>query len=180
MDFILENLIWFIAAAAGFAQWLNAQREAKKERREQQTTPEEDYDFREELDEELERRNARPAVPPPIPMGAPSPAVPPPISRSRPAPAPSLQRSAPPREARQPSTRAGKELERQEQLAEKLQLLKEGKANRPSFHEASQKRRKTSPSGTGGTLKQRLTSRTELRTAFVLREILDKPVALKS
>ena len=172
MDFILEHSIFFIMAAAGLVQWWKTTQEAKAEQKaeeERRNRP----DYYEEMIEEVESRLPRPAVPPALPTeerGAM-----PGVDRS---PVPNLRR----REKRQsapapPLPNMSSELERQAAIAEQLRELKRAKTEeRPAF---SNRKPKKVQEGGGVGLRARLRNRRELQDAFVLKEILEKPVGLR-
>ncbi len=190
MDFIIDNIYLLVLAAAGLAQWWKATQDAKKERENPQ--PPEDFDPEgfdpgelEEFIEEAERRQARAAVPPPVPS------VPPPLPSGERGPMPGVERSPVPalkRKNAEPRSQTftnapglDDELARQAALAEQLRGLKHARIARPARiarlargAEDSEK-----PVFAGGSLRSRLGSRRELRQAFVLKEILEKPVGLR-
>lgn len=166
MDFIFENIYWLVLAAAGIAQWWKSTQEAKEEAR--RNTHEYDPDELEEFLEEAERANPRPAVPPPLP-------------RNEPAPAPTLRRASaepPPLEFNSYEGASG-ELERQAKLAEQVKLLKQAKRQRSMDEAPTSASRKKKTVESNSTLRSRLQSRRELKQAFVLKEILEKPVGLR-
>ncbi len=169
MDFIFDNIIWFIAAAAGLVQWWKATQEAKEEARRE--THEHEYDPAEleEFLEQAERTHPRPAVPPPLPQAAPVPASAPTMRRR--------SQEAPPLEF-QPMEGVSTELERQAKLAEQLKQAKRQRSLDQAPVSAS-RRKKPVTAESAGTLRGRLQNRRELRQAFVLKEILEKPVGLR-
>jgi len=162
MDFILDNIFIIILLFVGaISQWLKARGEAPPE-----PGPGYDPSELEEMIEEAERRHSRPAVPPPLPTQG-----------SMAAPAPSLRRKS--------SEPAGfdtsAELARQQELAEKVKELKRTRGAR-QFNESliPRKRKAGSAAPVADTgLKARLANRRELRQAFVLKEILEKPMGLR-
>lgn len=165
MDFIFENIYWLVIAAAGIVQWWKSTQEAKEEAR--RNAHDYDPDELEEFLEEAERAHPRPAVPPPLPQAAP-------------VPAPALRRSAePPPLEFNPYEGVSGELERQAKLAEQVKQLKQAKRQR-SMEEVptSTSKRKRSVESTGS-LRSRLNNRRELKQAFVLKEILEKPIGLR-
>ena len=168
MDFIFENIIWFIAAAAGLVQWWKSTQEAKEEARRETHEHEYDPGELEEFLEQAERANPRPAVPPPLPME--TTVAPPALRRSVP--------EAPARESNPYQGNAG-ELERQAKLAEQMKLLKQSKKHRNLEDSPISNPGWKKPVETTGSLRGRLQNRRELRQAFVLKEILEKPVGLR-
>lgn len=169
MDFIFDNLIFFVMAAAGLVQWWKSTQESKAERQAEAEVEAESY---EEFVEEVERRMAM--NPPPLPAGGAEPR--PGMGRS---PVPDLRRNGKQERGATapPLPEMGAELMRQEALAERMRELKKAKkAGNPNF-EIRKKGRVERASGGG--LRGRLQSRRELRDAFVLKEILEKPVGLR-
>ncbi len=181
MDFIIENIYLLVLAAAGIAQWWKSTQEAKRERENGESVHEEyDPEEFEEFVREAERRNSRPAVPPPLPTEEPVRRAEPSVDRS---PEPFLKqaRSATQAKSFVNAPHHQDELARQAALAERLAGLKQAKKARsasklPDFkHRRSDDARATVTTG----LRARLRSRRELRSAFVLKEILEKPVSLR-
>lgn len=179
MDFIFDNLIIIIIVASALAQWWKSTQEAKKER-ENPYQPDSDIprDLEEFL-EQVERKQSRPAVPPPLPPGA-NP-VPPSFDRS---PVPTLKKAN-----RQTSEAKAfvnaphyqeealqAELARQAAIAEQLSGLKQTKKKQEAIQTAKREKAKTVVSGS---IRDRLKNRSELRQAFVLKEFLDKPAGLR-
>lgn len=178
MDFIFDNLIIIIIAASGLVQWWKSTQEAKRERENPQ--PEEYLPPElEELLEQMERKPARPAVPPPLPAGA-NP-VPPSFDRS---PVPTLKKANRPTSEAKAFVNAPHyveeaqqaELARQAAIAEQLSGLKQARKKQEVIQSAQREKVKTVVSGS---IRDRLKNRSELRQAFVLKEFLDKPVGLR-
>lgn len=171
MDIILDNIFLIILLLVGaVSQWLKARGEAQQEQ-----PPHYDPTELEEMIEEEERRRSRPAVPPPLP-----PAAFPQPSGNMTAPAPSLRRKS--REPEPATFDTSSELARQQELAEKLREMKRTRGARQFNESLIPRRNKLATAGpavaaTG--LKARLANRVELRQAFVLKEILEKPVGLR-
>ncbi len=171
MDFFFDNIFIIILLFVGaISQWLKARGEAR-----QNQDPGYDPADLEEMMQEAERRHSRPAVPPPLPPNAfPQP------PGSVIAPAPALRRKS-----REPETApafdTSSELARQQQLADKLKEMKRTRGARQVNEGLLPKKRSLADVGTAsvGSLKSRLRSREELRQAFVLKEILEKPIALR-
>jgi hypothetical protein len=170
MDIIRDNIFLIILLIAGaISQWLKARAEAKQG----QEPDYEPADF-EEMIEEAERRHSRPAVPPPLP-----PNVLPHPTGAAVAPAPSLRRKS--REIEQAAFENSLELARQQEIADKLKEMKRTRGAR-EISDSLQPRKQTATqaaSASGHSLKQRLGQARELRQAFVLKEILEKPVGLR-
>lgn len=172
MDFIFDNIIWFVAAAAGLVQWWKSTQDAKAEQKAAEERQREMESY-EEFVEDVESSLPKAAVPPPLPAGGGEPM--PGMGRS---PVPDLRR----RERREvaeaaPLPEMNSELERQAALAEQIRELKRAKnASRPAFNNRKQKKVET---GGGGGLKARLRNGRELKDAIVLKEILEKPVGLR-
>ncbi len=174
MDFILDNIVWVIAAAAGLVQWWKSTQEAKAERqlaeeirRRRLEVGTDDY----EEEPQYPRPGPRPAVPPPIPS---QPSGPPAIPQVRKA-THSVPEGIP-----APFPNSSQELARQQTLADQVRELKKTKRARKTGGLLGS-RSKPSPA-TGpppSSLRGRLRNKRELRQAFVLKEILDKPVGLR-
>jgi hypothetical protein len=205
MDFLLENIYLLIFVAAGIAQWVNSRREAKKaemeearHRREHPQPLEEeedvfgpDFDFgelQENLERELERRAPAPATPPPLPTattttsGGPLPGV----ERT---PAPALRRNPPPQpqmETTQAPSKFEAELARQASMLEQVRIFKQAKTAKTLEDAAALKARAAyggaavARAAGGTSLRARLRNGRELKQAFVLKEVLEKPVGLRN
>ncbi len=175
MDFIFDNIYFFIIAAAGVAQWIKARKESKETQESDSHIPRE----LEEFLEQAERRHSRPAVPPPLPVG--NHPVPPSLDRS---PAPALKKSNRPTSEAKAFVNAPHyieeaqqaELARQAAIAEQLSGLKQAKKKQEVLLTAKREKPKTVVSGS---IRDRLKNRAELRQAFVLKEFLEKPVGLR-
>jgi hypothetical protein len=169
MDFISEYFYIIILIVGAIAQWMKSRSESRKE-----NGPRNDAEDLEEMMERAERRQSRPAVPPPLER----PLSPPPLPGAGHSPVPELRRKS--REGA-PAFDTSGELARQHALAEKLRELKQAKAVK-MVGETPPTRVRSVGSAThsaGLGLKARLRDRKELRQAFVLKEILEKPVALR-
>jgi hypothetical protein len=169
MDIILDNIFLIILLLVGaISQWLKARADAK-----QGQEPGYDPAELEEMFGEVERRQSRPAVPPPLPPAFPVP------QGSTAAPVPNLRRAS--REA--PFAAAAfdtsSELARQEQIAEQLKELKRTRGARETSDALIPRNRGRGAASVGSSLKSRLGNRNELRQAFVLKEILEKPIAMR-
>lgn len=172
MDFIFDNIIWFVMAAAGVVQWWKSTQEAKQEEKEQEARRRERESY-EEFVEEVESSLPKAAIPPPLPAGGGEPM--PRVDRS---PVPDLRRSGK-REVAEvlPREEIDSELARQEALAEQIRELKLSKKDNRTTFEIRKKKKAETSGGVG--LKARLQDRKELKDAFVLKEILEKPVGLR-
>ena len=172
MDIIRDNIFLIILLFVGaISQWLKARGEAKQN----QDPGYEPADL-EEMMEEAERRRSRPAVPPPLPPTAfPQP------PGSVIAPAPSLRRKSREPELAPVAFDTSTELARQQQLADKLKEMKRTRGAKQVNEGLLPKKRSVAGVNPApvGSLKSRLRNRVELRQAFVLKEILEKPVALR-
>lgn len=185
MDIIGEYFYVIILIIGAIAQWMKSRSEAKaaaEEERRRPTEDEEEFfgpDF--DLEDMLERSSPQPAVPPPLPGGSM-----PGVEKSA---VPDLRRrgmAPPPVQAAEFQTSTLEaELQRQASLAEQVALMKQAKKTRNPDNAAAMKARSNYPnfrpiSGSTGTgLKQRLSNREELKKAFVLKEILEKPIGLR-
>ena len=172
MDIITDNIILIILLFVGaISQWLKARGEAR-----QNQDPGYDPTDLEEMMKEAERRHSRPAVPPPLPPTAfPQPAG------SVIAPAPALRRKSRETEPAPAAFDTASELARQQQLADKLKEMKRTRGAREFNEDLLPKKRSLADASSAavGSLKSRLRNREELRQAFVIKEILEKPVALR-
>lgn len=172
MDFITDNIFIIILLFVGaITQWLKARGEAR-----QNQDPGYDPADLEEMMQEAERRHSRPAVPPPLPPTAfPHPAG------SVTAPAPALRRKLREVEPAPLAFDTSTELARQQELADKLKEMKRTRGAREINDSLLPRKRSASDAipVSDVSLKSRLLNRTELRQAFVLKEILEKPVGLR-
>jgi len=174
VDIIRDNIFLIILLFVGaISQWLKARAEAR-----QNQDPGYDPADLEEMLEEAERRHSRPAVPPPLPPHA---FPQPPGSMVAPTPAPALRRKSREAEPAPTAFDTSSELARQQQLADKLKEMKRTRGAREISDSLLPQKRSLADVGTvsGVSLKSRLRSREELRQAFLLKEILEKPVALR-
>ena len=200
MQFILEHIYLLIFVAAGIAQWVNSQREAKKAEKEAQQRQgrsgeleqEEDFfgpdfDFdetHEDHEREVVRRQPSAANPPPLPSGrSTTPTGPPQLGTPAPVLVSRRERAAsiPARD-----TRFEEELARQATLLEQVRLIKQRSQadaieNAVATRASAAYEQTTNTRGQNGlSLKSRLRDRRELKQAFILKEILEKPVSLRS
>jgi hypothetical protein len=179
MNFILDNLFIIIIAASGLVQWWRSTQEAKRERENPSGGEEYCPQHLEEFLEQAERRLSRPAVPPPLPMVG---GLPPQPSFDR-NPAPALKKSRPTSEAKAfvmaphyAEEALEAELARQALIAEQLSGIKQARKKQAPMQTTQ---RDKAPAVASGSLRDRLKNRLEIRQAFVLKEILDKPVGLR-
>ncbi len=167
MDWVLENLQVVGAIVVAAAYWLNQAREAKaaekeRQRRAAEGLPEEEEEFEFEEEEIEAEVMGRRAVPPPLVQVKP-PALP-----------------VPPVLTQDNST----ELQRQEQLMDRLRQVRAERSASPASGAAATQR-KVAAKGKGVVsavpigLKARLRNRGEVRRAMVLKEILGKPMGLE-
>ncbi len=172
MDFFFDNIFIIILLFVGaISQWLKARGEAR-----QNQDPGYDPADLEEMMQDAERRQSRPAVPPPLP-----PNTFPQSPGSMIAPTPALRRKSREAEPAPTAFDTSSELARQQQLADKLKEMKRTRGAREMSDSLLPRKRSLADVSTvsGVSLKSRLRSREELRQAFLLKEILEKPVALR-
>jgi type IV secretory pathway VirB10-like protein len=167
MDWILEHLQIVGAIVVAAAYWLNQAREAKaaekeRQRRAAEGLPEEEEEEFEFEEEEIEAEvMGRRAVPPPLVQVKP-PALPGPQVLTQ---------------------NNSTELQRQEQLMDRLRQVRAERSASPASGAAATQR-KVAAKGKGVAsavpigLKARLRNCGEVRRAMVLKEILGKPVGL--
>jgi hypothetical protein len=168
MDFISEYFYVIILIVGAIAQWMKSRSESGEKR-----TEAEDL---EEMIERAERRQSRPAVPPPLARSS----APPPLPASGHSPTPELHKKS---RGVAPAFDISGELARQQALAEQLKVMKQAKAAKmagePLLSVKESARSAARSAGLGLGLRDRLRNRSELRQAFVLKEIIEKPVALR-
>ena len=169
MDIILDNIFLIILLLVGaISQWLKARADAK-----QGQEPGYDPAELEEMFEEVERRQSSPAVPPPLPPAFPVP------HGSTAAPVPNLRRTSRDAPIAAAAFDTSSELARQEQIAEQLKELKRTRGARETGDALIPRNRGRGAASAGSSLKSRLGNRNELRQAFVLKEILEKPIIMR-
>ncbi len=174
MDFISEYIYVVILIVGAIAQWLKSRSEKAENERVEQTIRERQAQQMEEAANAPHANSPRPAVPPPLPS-APLPGV----ERS---PVPQLRKmgSTPPPV---PGGLDGvlalqhAEMERQQAIVDRVNEFKLAKKSNPM--EIVPKRKPSASRATVGTIASRLGSHRELRQAFVLKEILEKPIGLR-
>lgn len=172
MDIITDNIVLILFLIVGaIVQWLKSRGESQQQK---QDTGYDPADI-EEMIEEAEHRRIRPAVPPQLPPAAfPHPAG------TVVAPAPALRRK--PREPEAATAfDTSSELARQQDIADKLKEMKRTRGAREISESVLSGGRPTATPipATSASLKSRLSNRRELRQAFILKEILEKPAGLR-
>ncbi|MGL5020184.1 MAG: hypothetical protein ACRDBP_18760 [Luteolibacter sp.] len=164
MDWIRENFQIFILIALGVGSVIKSLLESKAKQKQE---AEEEYDPGEVFaPDEDDREPAMPSVPSPLNRNV----VPPPVRESG--------------YYQELAEETAKALKHQHDLAERLRHLRETKANTTGGAHAAQARISTKkPSvalaGTSLGIRDRLRSQAEVRSAVVLREILDPPLSLR-
>ena len=172
MDFIFDNIFIIVLLFVGaITQWLKARGEA----RQNQDTGYDPADL-EEMMKEAQRSYPHPAAPPPLPPNA-FPESPGSVIASA---AASRRKSREPESATTASD-SSTELARQQQLADKLKEMKRTRGAREISDSLLPQNRSVgniSPAASAS-LKLRLGNRKDLRQAFILKEILEKPSGLR-
>ena len=187
MDWVFNHFQVLIAIAGAVAYWLNQRRLAKAD---EQVAPPKETTFddpqlaertrriREEIQRKIEQR-ARGYTQPPPPVMAEKRAGAPPVIRPEAArPQPVTAKAA----ARLETQRNAEILEQQAALSEQLRqavAMKAAALQRTQF-ETNLSRDETQAAAVHTGLREDLTNPDELRRAFVLREVLGPPVALRS
>jgi hypothetical protein len=188
MDWALHHLQLIIAIAGSVAWWLNQRKQAQaaSEEPRRETTfddpelAERTRRIREEIKRKIEERAGRYAKEQPtLPRG--EPAAPPPVVREvilRPPEPPALSRAA---TARMESQRTAEILEQQAVFTEQLRLADELKAavTRRTQFETKVSGAAEAAAVARGALSDDLRNPEALRRAFILREVLGPPVALR-
>lgn len=191
IDWIQANLVLVLAIAGGIASWLNKRRQDAAGESDAAPSPERSFEdpelsertrrIREEIQRKIAQRNSAPTSAPPLssePADAPEL---PPIFREIFAPEP---RPVPARPAvsHAESVRTAEILEQQAALAEQLKQAKEMKAaalRRQQYEAEIADKQVAAVVAQTGALKDDLRNPAALRRAFVLREVLGPPVALR-
>lgn len=173
MDIFKDYFYIIILIVGAIVQWLKSRSErvapGSHEREENGYDP----DDLEEFESEAENMNSRPAVPPPLPR--PGGALPG-VGRSA---VPDLRRvTPPPLTSATMASDASAELARQQAMMDQARAFQRARRERATM-ETRQTAAQAAPSAPSGTIRSRLHNRRELRSAFVLKEILDKPVGLR-
>jgi len=187
MDWVSDHLQLIIAVAGAVAWWLNQRRQAPEGAAE--PTPEKHFEdpqladrtrrIREEIQRKIEQRSRGYTVPAALPL--PDSAELPPILREvepRPPAAPTLSRSA---KSHLEAQRTAEMLEQQAALGEQLRLAQELKAavRRTQFETEISSKEEMAAVAVRSALGDDLTNPVSLRRAFILREVLGPPVALR-
>lgn len=173
MDFLSEYFYIIILVVGAIAQWLKSRSEQEDEGRYEHEEHTYDPKELEEFESEAERLNPRPAVPPPLPSSG---GALPGVGRS---PVPDLQRKSAPPLVQAAYMEATDDLARQQALMDKAREFKRAKRARATKEPKESGAKAAVSTTTGGGIRSRLHTRRELRSAFVLKEILDKPVGLR-
>lgn len=189
MKWAAEHLQLIIAIAGAVAWWLN-QRKGVKMDEEGNPQPPADKTFedpelaertrhiREEIQRKIEQRAKGYSAEPPKPM-QPEPMILPPILREIFVEPP---QTAPPAATRQEAQRAAEVLAQQKALMEKLaeaKLMKAAAQKRMEFESATADHTAEARTETRATVLDDLRAPAALRRAFILREVLGPPVALR-
>lgn len=190
MDWVFDHIQVLIAAAGVVAYWLNQRRQAQtgEEAPPKETTFEDPQlaertrKIREEIQRKIEQRARGYANEQPTRPRSAQPAEPPPVIVrevvARPQPA-MLRRAA----SHQEAQRMAEILEQQASLAEQLrqaQEMKAAAARRAEFEtQISSNKEEIAAAVTRGALGDDIRNPAALRRAFILREILGPPVALR-
>ncbi|MDI1248658.1 MAG: hypothetical protein PSV13_07210 [Lacunisphaera sp.] len=192
MRWITDNLQLVLAVAGALAWWLTQRKQAAGEA--EQPPPHEEKSFedpelaertrriREEIQRKIEQRARGYAHEQPKPM-RPEVAELPPVIReifmeSEPAPAPVMPRTA----SRQEAQRQAEILEQQAAMAEQLRqakLMKASAEKRKEFEAATADHRAERRTETRSSVLGDLRTPEALRRAFILREVIGPPVALR-
>jgi len=200
MDWIFDNLQILVFIGAGIAFWLNSMRQAKAEAENERNQPPvdldevfgPDFDFNSPPPHGEAPRQTEVFLPPPVS------ASPPPVPAQRtqtsqrerrefPQGTPTPQR---PQSPHHPAEAINAELERQQNLEQRLRALRQNRESRSSGAAATQRsvvaKRAASRGGAPDAepialdgIRSRLRSPREARRAVVLREILDSPVGMR-
>ncbi len=197
MKWLLENA-WILIVIAGVAaQLMKAARTGQKGGEETPAPPKE-YEFddpelaertrkiREEIRRKIEQRRGQAYQPQPVPpvVVEPSPeATPPPVMQlPRVVREVMIQRVPAPAPVRAETSAQAEEMERQNALAERLreaEIMREGAAKRAAFEAATADKEPALLAATRTTVLEDLREPAALRRAFILREVLGPPVALR-
>jgi hypothetical protein len=194
MKWILDHIQFVVVLATAIAWWLNQRRQAK-DAGEEAPPPERAFDdpelaertrrIREEIQRKIEQR-ARGHLPPAAGEEAAPPELPPILRKiiAETAPAPVAPRPAPPARpaVRAAAQRQAEILEQQAALAERLRearRMKQAAQRRAAFERTTTDAVAAARAESRATVIEDLRDPAALRRAFVLREILGPPVALR-
>jgi len=189
MDWVTNHLQLIIAAAGAVAWWLNQRRQAKTENPD--SPPDKNFEdpelaertrrIREEIQRKIAERAGRYANEQPT-LPRDQPAEPPPIMREvifrQPEPPPVSKAAT----ARLEAQRTAEILEQQAAFTEQLRLADEMKAaaaRRTQFETQVSSKEEAAATAVRGALGEDLRHPAALRRAFILREVLGPPVALR-
>jgi hypothetical protein len=169
MDWIFDHLQIVVLVVIGIVSVFKSVLEGKVKRNTEQEESQSSEEYFEPEEEIYQpQRQARPSGPPPLPWGGG--AVPPPLREA------GYEAAV--------ANEAAKALKHQQDLAQHLQQIRETKATTTGGAAATRARiankgtKKTS-SQVPLSLRARLKTPSELKRAFVMREILDPPVGLR-
>ncbi|WP_411827133.1 hypothetical protein [Luteolibacter sp. AS25] len=164
IDFISDNIYILLILAGVVAQWVKSQKEAREQRQFEEARRRalaeqavEEYEFEGGIDLLEPQYPRREAIPPPLPSALPDKTLIPPSVED-----------------------FSSELARQQRLLEQVSELKRSKKEKrnaplPPAHSYDRQAKPVSKRS----ITRRLNSRSELRQAIVLKEVLDKPLALR-
>ncbi len=184
MDWVLEHLRLIFIIGGGIAWWLNQRKQAQagKEAPPRQQATFDDPDLtertrkiREEIQRKIEQRGRGYTEPPPIVQTEPE--APPPIIREV-----FVARQPVRASSRTDAQRQAEILEQQAALMERLreaELMKSAGLKRKEFEAATTDHSEEARTATRSTVLDDLRSPDALRRAFILREVLGPPVALR-
>jgi len=203
MDWIFEHIWVLVAIAAVIARLLNKRKEGDASPGEQPAQPKE-YEFedaelaertrkiRDEIQRKIAERRGQHMQPPVLPseQTRPAPLMHSPEATTPPATLPEIFRELrkpkpqpdPPHSRRMMQVNAAEELERQATLAERLKeakLMKAAAERRVAFEESTSDKEPVALQKARTVVLDDLRSPQALRRAFVLREVLGPPVALR-
>ncbi len=183
MDWIFDHPQIILLIILGVGSMLKSAVEARAEKAAERDFTEE-RENRVPIDQDTSYRKVMPSVPPPIQRAD----RPPPLPAGR-TPSPKKRRKVKPASTAPPSFSAAEEaagiLKHQRDLAERLRQIRETKATTTGGAAATRARVAAKdtkqPTQSLGpiSLRKRLTNPAEVRRAFVMREILDRPVGLR-
>ena len=189
MDWIAQHLQLIIAIAGGVAWWLNKNREKGGEA-EPPPRAEKTFDdpelaertrrIREEIQRKIEQRAKGYASEQPTLPREPSP--PPPLMRQMPQPRLETARATRAAASHQEAQRTAEILEQQAALMEQVRLANEMKAatlRRTQFETEVASKEEAAMSAVRSALGEDLRNPAALRRAFILREVLGPPLALR-
>lgn len=168
MNWIFDNIEIFIFVIVGIVSMFKSVLDAKAKKSAEADEVNDPQDY-EDLEEEYHQPPPQPSVPPPLPWGGVA-SVPPPLQNI------GYEAAA--------AEEAAKTLKHQQDLALHLQKIRETKATTTGGAAATRARiankgAKIPTAQASSSLRARLKNPAEVRRAFVMREILDPPIALR-